>query len=102
MIRRPPRSTLFPYTTLCRSCAVDGDHDAVRGAVERVHNQRVGMGRAHLCTRATLAAQMPSCGLHIVRRVGPAAAGLVEGERPVAAGQRTRRLEAGLALCDVS
>src|SRR3712207_7500687 len=20
MIRRPPRSTLFPYTTLCRSC----------------------------------------------------------------------------------
>src|SRR3712207_7636005 len=27
MIRRPPRSTLFPYTTLCRS---------------RVHRQRVG------------------------------------------------------------
>src|SRR3712207_7714463 len=28
MIRRPPRSTLFPYTTLFRSCAVrmpDGD-----------------------------------------------------------------------------
>src|SRR5256885_5375154 len=24
MIRRPPRSTLFPYTTLFRSCAVDG------------------------------------------------------------------------------
>src|SRR5258707_2673231 len=25
MIRRPPRSTLFPYTTLFRSCARDGD-----------------------------------------------------------------------------
>src|SRR5215475_10423314 len=25
MIRRPPRSTLFPYTTLFRSCL--GDHD---------------------------------------------------------------------------
>src|SRR5689334_24088430 len=27
MIRRPPRSTLFPYTTLFRS---DGDHNVVR------------------------------------------------------------------------
>src|SRR3712207_7451516 len=24
MMRRPPRSTLFPYTTLFRSCDVDG------------------------------------------------------------------------------
>src|SRR2546427_11096233 len=32
MIRRPPRSTLFPYTTLFRSAAVGGthrDHEAV-------------------------------------------------------------------------
>src|SRR5690242_20825633 len=31
MIRRPPRSTLFPYTTLFRSCAAadtGGAHDA--------------------------------------------------------------------------
>src|SRR3712207_6901423 len=29
MIRRPPRSTLFPYTTLFRSCAIDlGDPTA--------------------------------------------------------------------------
>src|SRR2546427_2024746 len=27
MIRRPPRSTLFPYTTLFRSAAVDYDRD---------------------------------------------------------------------------
>src|SRR5688572_32183391 len=34
MIRRPPRSTLFPYTTLFRSVtALDGEagHDAVKG-----------------------------------------------------------------------
>src|SRR2546430_11959985 len=28
MIRRPPRSTLFPYTTLFRSCAPDGSDGA--------------------------------------------------------------------------
>src|SRR3712207_8030651 len=28
MIRRPPRSTLFPYTTLFRSLARSGDHRA--------------------------------------------------------------------------
>src|SRR5256886_5846538 len=34
MIRRPPRSTLFPYTTLFRSIdAVDGERDA-RGRFE--------------------------------------------------------------------
>src|SRR3712207_6964999 len=27
MIRRPPRSTLFPYTTLFRSYAVDSSHN---------------------------------------------------------------------------
>src|SRR5438132_6929595 len=30
MIRRPPRSTLFPYTTLFRSC---GHHDRAREVV---------------------------------------------------------------------
>src|SRR5256885_7564863 len=33
MIRRPPRSTLFPYTTLFRSVRVLGDH-AVDAALE--------------------------------------------------------------------
>src|SRR3712207_7292120 len=28
MIRRPPRSTLFPYTTLFRSDAEDADHES--------------------------------------------------------------------------
>src|SRR2546429_2532268 len=31
MIRRPPRSTLFPYTTLFRSPHARFDHDAHRG-----------------------------------------------------------------------
>src|SRR2546430_17137757 len=30
MIRRPPRSTLFPYTTLFRSAEVEADDPAVR------------------------------------------------------------------------
>src|SRR5256885_13128870 len=32
MIRRPPRSTLFPYTTLFRSHVFHGDGDAVQRA----------------------------------------------------------------------
>src|SRR2546427_12767053 len=38
MIRRPPRSTLFPYTTLFRAVLADGgdhDHDDDRGARPR-------------------------------------------------------------------
>src|SRR3712207_8104099 len=34
MIRRPPRSTLFPYTTLFRSCAADVGK-LQRGWIER-------------------------------------------------------------------
>src|SRR2546427_5240543 len=34
MIRRPPRSTLFPYTTLFRSA---GDHAAEHDAAAEVH-----------------------------------------------------------------
>src|SRR3712207_7865238 len=30
MIRRPPRSTLFPYTTLFRSAAIERGHTPVR------------------------------------------------------------------------
>src|SRR2546426_3564543 len=42
MIRRPPRSTLFPYTTLFRSVGIDGE---VAGGVEgilKVFGIRVG------------------------------------------------------------
>src|SRR2546421_9655190 len=36
MIRRPPRSTLFPYTTLFRSQAEDGIRDLIVTGVQRV------------------------------------------------------------------
>src|SRR3712207_7006693 len=49
MIRRPPRSTLFPYTTLFRSLQVL-DHrrvgDAGVGAAQLLLDPRVGHGQA--------------------------------------------------------
>src|SRR5256885_13345589 len=51
MIRRPPRSTLFPYTTLFRSALLDdlGEADVVAADAERhqvgVRAERVELGR---------------------------------------------------------
>src|SRR5688572_31764547 len=44
MIRRPPRSTLFPYTTLFRSCAVGAR--AVHAPVHRTAGSRGRRSRA--------------------------------------------------------
>src|SRR3712207_8685033 len=67
MLRRPPRSTLFPYTTLFRS-HVDAapvpagavglaDLEHLGGVVARVGRRRVGAGRAgHLAPRRPRAA----------------------------------------------
>src|SRR5437016_11245736 len=41
MLRRPPRSTLFPYTTLFRSCACAWARHVVRDSGAVLH------GRAH-------------------------------------------------------
>src|SRR3989441_10166863 len=48
MIRRPPRSTLFPYTTLFRSVAVLDDDEAFGDAVAQDVLCRPGHGRARL------------------------------------------------------
>src|SRR2546430_5446191 len=40
MIRRPPRSTLFPYTTLFRSCFESSNHSA--GACRKQRRHGVG------------------------------------------------------------
>src|SRR2546429_3251753 len=41
MIRRPPRSTLFPYTTLFRSCAARPSGRYVRSPARMVANDGV-------------------------------------------------------------
>ena len=50
MIRRPPRSTLFPYTTLFRSHLLAEVHDARRGVVRAEADGDAGreIGRAHV------------------------------------------------------
>src|SRR5438270_9320937 len=61
MMRRPPRSTLFPYTTLFRSYA-ESEYDVagfIVGVVEReraIDGSRVAAGDAVLA--------LPSAGLH--------------------------------------
>src|SRR5256885_10362239 len=48
MIRRPPRSTLFPYTTLFRSpmdCEIGGDGRATDHVQIRVHLRQVSRRR---------------------------------------------------------
>src|SRR3712207_7932337 len=52
MIRRPPRSTLFPYTTLFRSCKAQfigvngtknpdlGPRDRAHGCVDQYHSEK--------------------------------------------------------------
>src|SRR3712207_6909196 len=51
MIRRPPRSTLFPYTTLFRSEGGQGGHQRVanqsHGPVAGVAEHRVGLAQGH-------------------------------------------------------
>src|SRR3712207_8723955 len=44
MIRRPPRSTLFPYTTLFRSAQVHGARGGVEGGEEAVLHEDVRAG----------------------------------------------------------
>src|SRR3712207_9582111 len=52
MIRRPPRSTLFPYTTLCRSLR---SYHVTDDAPVAVHSP---VGRAHLAAPAPARTQV--------------------------------------------
>src|SRR2546430_7572793 len=80
MIRRPPRSTLFPYTTLFRSTDPKADaldrlltarpaktivftdaQPTARYLMQRFRHRRVaGIGRAHGRTPDTLKTRMPT------------------------------------------
>src|SRR3712207_8062632 len=43
MIRLPPRSTLFPYTTLFRSCPVGTASDACHGVSHHDYTEKVNV-----------------------------------------------------------
>src|SRR3712207_7512399 len=77
MIRRPPRSTLFPYTTLFRSPPVPHRAEPLRGAVRArarlghpVRRARGGRVRLAVAVHGALApaAQAPGCPLGRPRR----------------------------------
>src|SRR5436190_13555075 len=59
MIRRPPRSTLFPYTTLFRSwccgcrCATPAGHTAAIGSVRSAPANSTGFGGAERDRKST-------------------------------------------------
>src|SRR3712207_8536259 len=49
MIRRPPRSTLFPYTTLCRSVAQGArGEEALEPLLAEAHEDALGDGADYL------------------------------------------------------
>src|SRR2546427_11105883 len=94
MIRRPPRSTLFPYTTLFRSerlqdgeagedGAVGVDHPKAVPGADRVHevaHARVGLVRDHHADGPPQAGEMP-------RRQLPRPEGSGERAQPAARGE---------------
>src|SRR5256885_3842600 len=57
MIRRPPRSTLFPYTTLFRSCQQPGtaQRSIVRVRFFRAFSSLIEEQNAAFCTSARIA-----------------------------------------------
>src|SRR3712207_8843615 len=63
MIRRPPRSTLFPYTTLFRSSMGD------RQVTERERFYSEGSGAAQPCRRTPKARRRPECVRTAIRPV---------------------------------
>src|SRR5260221_4709925 len=75
MIRRPPRSTLFPYTTLFRSHG-RGDEQVERG-------QRRSPGQ--------LAANGEPLGVLVEHRIDDVDKGLVGGKEAVPSGEKDRK-----------
>src|SRR3989442_10720869 len=63
MIRRPPRSTLFPYTTLFRSCGLAPVAGRLIGNLSKGFQQRVGLAQAILHEPDVLILDEPTVGL---------------------------------------
>src|SRR2546425_6764208 len=57
MIRRPPRSTLFPYTTLFRS------HDGPDGGRDAVQGQHIGRGHRDVLGERSIAVHADDAGV---------------------------------------
>src|SRR5690348_18185214 len=68
MIRRPPRSTLFPYTTLFRSLGAGQDGHVVEDARGAQQLQRDGAARALERVRGRIVAQRVERGRDLDRR----------------------------------
>src|SRR3989449_9224340 len=81
MIRRPPRSTLFPYTTLFRSHSQPPIRHLLRQEVSGSRSRSLRAGR-HRKRRVALGGEevrsRPRCEVHLVRG-GVGAAGGAEG-----------------------
>src|SRR3989454_8890021 len=58
MIRRPPRSTLFPYTTLFRSAARD-DQDVLHTEVQEVANKIINTTVGRVILNQSIPHEMP-------------------------------------------
>src|SRR3712207_7712785 len=74
MIRRPPRSTLFPYTTLFRSDVLAGqaDGDRLREAGRRLQLPHVDTRSGHLGIERTLQAGSQVRRVVLVEQIGRA------------------------------
>src|SRR2546428_1401267 len=71
MIRRPPRSTLFPYTTLFRSILeLDAERraDLARVALETQHHVLLDLALGHDATRAALVVGVGDVGTLVDRK----------------------------------
>src|SRR3712207_6074597 len=91
MIRRPPRSTLFPYTTLFRSAGTSSrSSKLVHGGLRYLQNFDLGLVREALLERQLMVNLAP----HLVRPL-PLLIPAFEGKRP------ERLLGVGLNMYDV-
>src|SRR3712207_8467812 len=69
MIRRPPRSTLFPYTTLFRSCP-ELQADVLADVLQPVHDHRNGFDLRHRCLAEAPVLPDPSVDVRAVVELG--------------------------------
>src|SRR3712207_8978997 len=102
MIRRPPRSTLFPYTTLFRSGAGDGDGregaGARRGAARALRGggpAAHGGGRSEEHTSELQSRQYLVCRLLLEKKNKDVATVVRRPGRPATEARRTARPQPG-------